>query len=108
MQESDRRHTPRFDLRVPLRIQPLDSSGTPERQVESSNISSRGVYFATDLPLAVGTPLQMTLRMPEEVVGKPSREWSCNGRVVRVHPNSGPHDKLGVGVEFHWHEVLDA
>ncbi len=108
MQESDRRHTPRFDLRIPLSIQPLDSSGTPTKQVVSSNISSRGVYFATDLPLRVGTPLQMTLRMPEEVVGKPSREWCCSGRVVRVHPNGSSHDKLGIGVVIDWYEVLSA
>jgi hypothetical protein len=84
MKADERRFTPRYNLKIPLKIQSLDASYALAQAAESANISARGVYFASDLPFKIGTPLQIALRMPEEVTGKASPEWNCRGRVVRV------------------------
>src|SRR6202041_1448291 len=47
MQENDRRFRQRFDMRVQVKIRNLDSPDLSEQQVESSNISARGVFFST-------------------------------------------------------------
>jgi len=105
MKPHERRHTPRLQLRIPLKIRPLNSSETPARIVESSNISARGVSFLSELPLAVGTPVQVTLTMPEEVSGRPCPEWCCQGRVVHIDPADSESGKPRIGVEIHCYEV---
>jgi hypothetical protein len=44
--------------------------------------------------------------MPEEITGKPTTEWRCSGRVVRLQPVDTPQGKTGVGVEFDYYEIL--
>jgi hypothetical protein len=96
---------PRYAMRIPLCVRPLDPPGTPPFMVISTNISSTGLYFASETPFSVGTQVEIVLRMPEEVVGKPSREWLCRGRVARVQEHlSGDH--VGVGVQFYFYDVV--
>jgi len=90
-----------------VKIRNLDSPDLTEQQVESSNISARGVYFSTDLPLDIGARVEMFLTMPVEIAGKDSRLWRCTGRVVRLQPRSPSQPKAGNGVEIHYYEVLD-
>src|ERR1700722_9186953 len=59
MQENDRRFRQRFDMRVQGKIRSLDSPDLSEQQVDSSNISARGVFFSTDLPLDIGARVEM-------------------------------------------------
>jgi hypothetical protein len=106
MERMGRRQTARFELKVPFWICLPKSPETPARLVEASNISATGLYFVTDLPLQVGTPVEVSLRMPEVVVGKQSREWCCRGQVVRVKPGALPDGQPGIGVEFQYYEVL--
>ena len=107
MRENDRRFRQRFYVRVQLKIRNLDSPDLTEQQVESSNISGRGVYFSTDLPLKIGARVEMFLTMPVEIAGKDPRLWRCTGRVVRLQPRSPSQPKAGNGVEIHYYEVLD-
>jgi PilZ domain len=72
----------------------------------SSNISVSGLYLATDLPLKVGAPVEIAMRMPEEVTGKPSSDWLCRGQVVRVEAEELPNEKHCVGVAFQYYEVI--
>jgi hypothetical protein len=109
----DRRYTQRLKLRIPLRICSGHYSDAPPQAVESSDISARGFYFLTDLPLRVGSPLQVFLRMPREIAGKPSPEWCCTCRVVRVDQDKSDQGKreqgnTGIGVEIQYYEVLKA
>jgi len=44
-----------------------------------------------------GTPVEILMRMPEEIVGKPSRAWLCRGRIARVQEYlSGDHVEIGI------------
>lgn len=106
MKLGERRYTPRLKLKIPIRIRPLDCAEASPRVVESTDISARGFYFTTDIPFEVGTPVQVTLRMPEEIAGRPLPEWRCQGRVVHVDPDAAVPGTSHVGVEIQYYEVL--
>jgi len=105
VQESDRRNSRRHQFKTPLRVR-VWKSGPSERQAESENISERGAFFDTDAPLAIGTAVEILLKMPEEITGRPSADWRCTGHVVRLQPFETPRGKLGVGVQFDCYEIL--
>ena len=50
---ADRRLSQRHTLKAGLRVR-VRRSDTAERRAESENLSQRGVFFATDLPLSKG------------------------------------------------------
>lgn len=107
MRPAERRYTPRLKIKIPVIIRRLDSTDVPSRTVESFDVSARGLYFATDLPLKVGTPIQVILRMPEEIAGRSLPEWRCRGRVVHVDPTDVPSGESRVGVEIQYYEILE-
>jgi len=105
MTRTERRLAERFGLKIPLRVR-IAKSTALEHAAESLNVSTRGIYFATDLPLCKGTPVHLAFEMPEEVTHKPASEWRCTGHVVHVQPNSSPQGATYVGVGFDCYEVL--
>jgi hypothetical protein len=105
MTRTERRLAERFRLRIPLRVR-IAKSAAQEHTVESLNVSTRGISFATDLPLCKGTPVHLAFEMPEEVTDKPASEWRCTGHVVHVQPNDSPQGTTCVGVRFDCYEVL--
>jgi hypothetical protein len=106
MTQNDRRKTVRFDMEIPLSIRTVEMPDEPPRMALSSNISASGLYVATDLPLKKDAPVEISMRMPQQVTGKPPREWRCVGRVVRVELHDLRHTKPCVGVEFQYYEVI--
>jgi PilZ domain len=108
MKKLIRRRAPRYLIRIPLRFRPLASPEMPYQIAESLNLSARGVSFATRFPLDVGTPVQLYLKVPEEVTGKPSSEWRCRGQVIHARPvESDPGTQL-VGVLIVYYEIVTA
>jgi Tfp pilus assembly protein PilZ len=103
----DRRLSKRHPLKTPLRVR-LRRSGAAELKTESENVSQRGVFFRTDLPLSEGVPLDLLVDMPEEVTGVPAAQWLCTGHVVRVVPAKSPECPRGIGVQFDFYEVSRA
>lgn len=103
--KSDRRICPRLPFKTAMRVR-VWKSGPAERNAESENLSERGTFFSTDAPLAIGSVLEILLRMPEEITGKPTMEWRCTGHVVRLEPIEPPRGKQGVGVQFDCYEIL--
>jgi hypothetical protein len=103
--ESERRIFPRLQFKTALRMR-IWKSGLAECRAESEDLSERGTYFTTDTPLAVGSALEILLRMPEEITGKPATEWRCTAHVVRLQPIDILRGKLGVGVQFDCYEIL--
>jgi PilZ domain len=99
MSSSERRIDPRVNVRVPLQFRPLNKASSPEYLAESENISQRGIYFETDVPLKIGTPLEVSLRMPQELSGKAWSDVRCVARVV--HLRAGSHNKAKTGVGLH-------
>jgi PilZ domain len=101
---SDRRLFLRHNFKTALRIR-LWKSPAPEQRSESVNLSERGLLFATDLPMSIGTVVEVLFKMPEQITGEPTTEWLCSGHVVRVAPIDSPQGKLGVGVQFDCYQV---
>ncbi len=101
----ERRSSRRVQFKTALRVR-LWKSGSTEQRAESENLSERGTFFATDAPLAIGSAVEILLKMPKEITGKPATAWRCTGRVVRLEPVDTPRGKLGVGVQFDCYEIL--
>ena len=105
MTRTERRLAERFGLKIPLRVR-IAKPAAAEHTAESLNVSTRGICFATDLPLRQGTPVHVAFEMPEEVAHKPASEWRCTGHVVHVQPNGSPPCSTTVGVRFDCYEVV--
>ena len=101
---SDRRVAPRHNLKTPLRVR-IWKSAVPAQRAKANNLSKRGIFFATDSPLCVGTTVEILLKMPEEVSGRPTAERLCSGHVVCVEPVTSPRGKLGVGVQLDCYQI---
>jgi len=100
----DRRLAKRHWLRVPLQFR-LRKSNECEQRVEAENVSRRGVFFTTHLPLDEGMTLDLLLEMPEGVSGVRTAQWMCMGHVVRVERRGEASGVRGVGVEFDFYVV---
>lgn len=106
MHQKNRRQTQRHQMALPLVVRLEDQPSSPGCETVSSNVSHRGVYFATDLPVKIGTRMEILVKMPEAIVGRPVREWRCHARVVRIDATGETQNPAGVGVEFIYYEVL--
>jgi len=105
MSSSERRLDTRVNIRVPLRFRVLNNPGSTEQAAESENISQRGLFFSTTVPLKVGTPVEVSLRMPQELAGKTSSDVRCVARVVHVQPGFALGGKTGIGLHIERYEA---
>ena len=101
---ADRRATRRHSFKAPLRIR-IGKSAIPEQRAESENLSEKGIFFATDSFLRLGTTVEILLKMPEEITGEPTTEWMRTGHVVRDEPSNFSRGKPGVGVQFDCYQI---
>src|SRR2546422_6800436 len=76
---SNRRGVHRYSIRAPLRWEGVESRDRGEGLTE--NISTRGVYFLGDRPMAVGQPIRLTMTLERRSVSV-----GGSGVVVRVEP----------------------
>jgi hypothetical protein len=100
------RQNPRFSLRVPLWIRPMDVPDAPSQPAETSNISASGLCLVSELPFQFASPVEILITMPREIVGESVKPWCCRGKVVRLgesHPQRGTRI---VGVQFQYYDVL--
>jgi hypothetical protein len=106
MKKTDRRFTPRMDLHLPISFWPASNAAGPHEESQSLNISRRGVYLSTSLPVTMGTAVEMQFTMPEEISGKPERAWHCVGRIVRVDNRGRLWGRRGIGIRFDYYELV--
>jgi len=106
MRERERRQSERIELEILLTIQTLETPKSAARMGMTENISATGLYLASDFPFEMGARLEISLRMPESVTGKPACEWCCRGRVVRVQARDEQHAKPRTAVVFHYYDVV--
>jgi hypothetical protein len=105
MSSRERRIDTRVNICVPLRFRALNNPGATEQAAESENISQRGVFFMTAVPLKIGTPVELSLRMPQAIAGQVSSDVKCVARVVHVRQNAAPGGKLGIGLHIERYEA---
>src|SRR5438445_115898 len=63
---ANRRGVHRYSIRAPLRWEGVESRDRGEGLTE--NISTRGVYFLGDRPMAVGQPIRLTMTLERRSV----------------------------------------
>ena len=82
MKVGDRRDVLRCNVCIPLRFRAIGLASTSsEYRTESLNISRRGVFFISHVKLRIGTPVEISLRLPREVTGLEAVDARCFGRV---------------------------
>jgi len=108
MPAQDRRTSRRLIMKVPLRFRPMREASVPEETAASMNISTHGVFFATEQKVSEGLLLQVHLKMPREIAGDDVEEWSFTGRVAHVESLGVLNEMSGVGVQFLYYEVPPA
>jgi hypothetical protein len=84
MPAQDRRSARRLIMRVPLRFRPLKETSAQEVTAASMNLSTHGVFFATEQRVSEGLMLQGRLKMPREIAGDDVDKWSFTARVAHV------------------------
>jgi len=82
----------------------------------TQDLSSRGVFFFTDAPLAEGAEIELTLRMPSEITLGESMPVRCRGRILRIirpvlsgigsSSMARAETKIGVAVRLEGYEYL--
>lgn len=76
----------------------------------TQDLSSRGAFFFTEMPLHEGSAIELTLEMPSEITLGENMPVCCRGRVLRVvRPVLGSLDsenKIGVAVRLESYEYL--
>ena len=102
---ADRRISRRLQFKTALRVR-VWKCGPAEQRTVSENLSDRGTFFTTDAPLAIGSAVEILLKMPQEITGKRATEWRCTGHVVRLQSVDTSRGKLGLGVQFDCYEIL--
>ena len=85
----EQRKASRFNLKLPLRLIRVGSQHV-SRVVETQNVSSLGVLFENETPMAVGDSIEYVITLPAQTAG-PEVAIRCLGKVVRHQP---PHDNL--------------
>jgi hypothetical protein len=100
MQDPERRCVKRYVIRVPLAFRSRKSRDMPELFGEIVDVSPCGICFSTASPLDVGTPVDVLLKLPTNVIGRPSPEYIWTGRVVHVRPSRTSEWLSEVGVVF--------
>ena len=63
------------------------------------NISIGGVFFFTDAPFSVGSPIDIVLMLPKQLGLPYSRLTCCHGNIVRVEQSEG---EFGIAAEVQY------
>jgi hypothetical protein len=107
----ERRVGQRFTYLLPVSIR--EASSSVQGMGFTQDLSSRGVFFFTDLPLTTGMEIEVTLRMPSEITLGQGMPVRCRGRVLRItspvagqNAGSGAETKIGVAVRLDGYEYL--
>jgi len=103
----ERRAGQRFPYLIPVAI--VDPSSSAEGHGFTQDLSSRGVFFFTDMRLEQGSEVELTLMMPSEITLGQSMRVRCRGRVLRVvkpAQNSAEASKIAVAVRLEGYEYL--
>jgi PilZ domain-containing protein len=101
----ERRAGQRFALHTPVLVHSAhddrDASGFTQ------DLSAKGIFFCTALPLLEGESIEITVVMPSEITLGESMRVRCRGRVLRVKA-CGESAKYLAAVHLQQYEFLPA
>jgi len=97
----ERRAAHRFDFHLPVAVKVTDDGR--EGLGFTQNLSARGAFFYTDLPLEAGIAIKLTLVMPSEITLAENMRVRCQGKVMRIDSTA---NKSAVAVALEGYEFL--
>jgi hypothetical protein len=108
----ERRIGQRFAFNLPVSLRELASGA--EGLGFTQDVSSRGAFFFTDMPIAAGAEIELTLNMPSEITLGETMRVRCKGQVLRVikplesttYEAKSSETKIGVAVCLRGYEYL--
>jgi len=84
----ERRATRRFRIKLPMTVRWANLSGNWETQVESEDITSRGVYFFLPAEIENGSSVEVIIVMPHQIPWPSLFAFAvrdaCVGRKLRI------------------------
>lgn len=97
---SDRRHSPRAYLRLPLHLRAVEGQNEPVSvTLLTQNISSSGVYFLCPRWIAPGSAIELEIGLVDRPLGRGSVRMTTAAHVVRSEPAQTP-GWHGIAVRF--------
>ena len=87
----------RFPIQLPVQVKVGD--GRLQQEVQSRNISSRGIYFEFAAAVDVGSRVEFILSLPERVTKGKAIQVHCFGKVVRVERGRGSEVGIAATIE---------
>jgi c-di-GMP-binding flagellar brake protein YcgR len=106
---ADRRRARRYDLSLPIVVQISTKSDPLQRNGQTRDISTRGVYFTMEEELAPGSEFDITLTLPSEVTKGSDVFIRARGRVVRIDRRPGANsERIGVAAVMENYDIVRA
>jgi hypothetical protein len=101
---AERRLNQRFKIRLPMTVRWTSGTAVGEAKTESTNVSSRGVYFVLPKGVKNGSPVEILLTLPHEITLAGPVRVRCLGRVARSDDNDA--GRFGIVAEIERYEFL--
>jgi len=91
----ERRVGQRFAFHLPVSLRDIASGA--EALGCTQDVSSRGAFLFTDLPVTEGSEIELTLKMPSEITLGESMHVRCRAQILRV---TGAAESLHAEMRF--------
>jgi hypothetical protein len=101
---AERRMNQRFKIRLPMTVRWTSGSAVGEAKTESTNVSSRGVFFVLPKGVKPGSPVEILLTLPHEITLAGPVRVRCLGRVARSTDDQT--GRVGIVAEIERYEFL--
>jgi hypothetical protein len=102
MISTDRRSRRRVVTKLPVRVR--GSAGNAELSAQTRDVSTNGVFFHAEAPLAEGLDVELVLILPPELTSGEKCWVCCHARILRVE--RGPGKDFGVAAEIRKIDIL--
>jgi hypothetical protein len=101
---AERRLNQRFKIKLPMTVRWTSGSNVGEAKTESTDVSSRGVYFQLPKGVKAGSPVEILLTLPHEITLAGPVRVRCLGRVARNEEKE--MGRIGIVAEIERYEFL--
>ena len=97
-QAPERRSTARVRKRTTVKARNL-KSGEEDQAAETRDLSERGLFIFTKLPMEAASEMELILTLPPDIAPDASGLVCCQGKVVRVEKSKNKRTGVAVAIE---------
>ncbi len=95
----ERRTASRFKMKLPLIVRWMDGAAVGEASTQSREVSSRGLSFAVQGGLKVGTLVEIVMTLPHEITMSGPVHVRCLGRILRLETGEGAGTTVAAAID---------